>query len=63
MEGDAFFNPNDDGGRGMGLLTVTIKNSPEPSLKEKLFDMDTFHAGLDAPRSSLFSSGKMDENG
>ncbi|CAJ1409267.1 unnamed protein product [Effrenium voratum] len=59
-EGDAFFNPNDDGGRGIGLLTITIKNSENPPLMERLFDKDNFQCGLQAWKQQILSSVRLE---
>lgn len=61
VEGDAFFNPNDDGGKAIGLLTITIKNSDSPSLMERLFDKDNFFAGLEAWKQQIIGSVKLEE--
>lgn len=60
-EGDAFFNPNDDGGKAIGLLTVTIKNSEAPSLMERLVDRDNFFAGLKVWKQQILASWKPEE--
>jgi len=60
-EGDAFFNPNDDGGKAIGLLTVTIKNSEAPSLMERLVDRDNFVAGLEVWKQQILASWKPEQ--
>ncbi|CAE7943619.1 SLC8A2, partial [Symbiodinium sp. KB8] len=60
-EGGVMFNPHDDGGREMALLTIAIKNNPEPPLKERIIDPDNFSRGLEEWKEQILSSIKLEE--
>eukprot|EP00439_Symbiodinium_sp_Y106_P010271 s5462_g1.t1 len=60
-EGGVMFNPHDDGGREMALLTIAIKNSPEPPLTERIIDPDNFRRGLEEWKEQILSSIKLEE--
>ncbi|CAE7212634.1 Slc8a2 [Symbiodinium natans] len=60
-EGGAIFNPHDDGGREMSLLTITIKNSSEPPLGERIIDPDNFARGLEEWKEQILSSWRLEE--
>jgi len=61
IDGDACFNPHDDGGYEAAILTITISNSEKPALSERIIDWDNLNAGVDAWKDSITGSFVLEE--
>jgi Ca2+/Na+ antiporter len=57
--GGAIFNPNDDGGKDNGVLTIVIKNTlqdPKPSLMDRCVNVDVVGFGWDVWKEQVMNA-------